>query len=34
MTKRINRIYTAEFKQEAVALVTKQGYRVLKLQRL
>jgi transposase len=26
MTKRTNRNYTAEFKQEAVALVTEQGY--------
>jgi len=26
MTKRINRSYTAEFKQEAVALITEQGY--------
>ena len=25
MTKRTNRSYTAEFKQEAVALVTEQG---------
>ena len=30
MTKRINRSYTAEFKQEAVALVTEQGYSVSK----
>lgn len=30
MTKRINRSYTAEFKQEAVALVTDQGYSVSK----
>ena len=30
MTKRINRSYTAEFKQEAVALVTEQGYNVSK----
>ncbi|WP_284244617.1 IS3 family transposase [Thalassotalea insulae] len=30
MTKRINRSYTAEFKQEAVALVTEQGYSVPK----
>jgi putative transposase len=28
MTKRINRSYTTEFKQEAVALVTEQGYSV------
>ena len=26
MTKRTNRNYTAEFKQEALTLVTKQGY--------
>ncbi|MBO3023255.1 transposase [Providencia rettgeri] len=26
MKKRTNRFYTAEFKQEAVALVTEQGY--------
>ena len=30
MTKRKNRIYTNEFKQEAVALVTEQGYSVPK----
>ncbi len=30
MTKRINRSYTAEFKQEAVALVTEHGYSVPK----
>jgi transposase len=30
MTKRTNRNYTAEFKQEAVALVTEQGYSVSK----
>ncbi|WP_193343390.1 IS3 family transposase [Pseudoalteromonas luteoviolacea] len=30
MTKRTNRSYTAEFKQEAVALVTEQGYSVSK----
>ena len=30
MTKRINRNYTAEFKQEAVALVIEQGYSVSK----
>ncbi|RJE76966.1 transposase [Pseudoalteromonas sp. MSK9-3] len=30
MTKRTNRNYTAEFKQEAVALVTEQGYSVPK----
>lgn len=30
MTKRINRSYTAEFKQEAVALVTEQGYSIPK----
>ncbi len=30
MTKRTNRNYTAEFKQEAVVLVTKQGYTVRK----
>ncbi|WP_289031847.1 transposase [uncultured Paraglaciecola sp.] len=30
MTKRINRSYTAEFKQDAVALVTEQGYSVPK----
>lgn len=30
MTKRANRSYTAEFKQEAVALVTEQGYTVSK----
>lgn len=30
MTKRTNRSYTAEFKQEAVALVTDQGYSVPK----
>ena len=30
MTKRKNRSYTAEFKQEAVALVTEQGYSVPK----
>ncbi|TMO71403.1 transposase [Pseudoalteromonas aurantia] len=30
MTKRTNRNYTAEFKQEAVALVTGQGYSVPK----
>ncbi len=30
MTKRINRTYTAEFKQAAVALVTEQGYSVPK----
>ncbi|OHU86483.1 transposase [Pseudoalteromonas amylolytica] len=30
MTKRTNRSYPAEFKQEAVALVTKQGYSVAK----
>ena len=30
MKKRTNRFYTAEFKQEAVALVTEQGYSVPK----
>ena len=30
MTKRKNRTYTDEFKQEAVALVTEQGYSVSK----
>lgn len=30
MTKRINKTYTAEFKQEALALVTEQGYSVPK----
>ena len=30
MTKRINKTYTAEFKQEALALVTDQGYSVPK----
>lgn len=30
MTKRMNRTYTDEFKQEAVALVTEQGYSVAK----
>ena len=30
MTKRTNRSYTAEFKQEAVSLVTEQGYSVSK----
>ena len=30
MTKRTNRSYTAECKQEAVALVTEQGYSVPK----
>ncbi|KTF10033.1 transposase [Pseudoalteromonas sp. H105] len=30
MTKRTNRTYTTEFKQEAVALVTEQGYSVPK----
>jgi len=30
MTKRKNRTYTAEFKQEAVALVLEQGYSVSK----
>ena len=30
MTKRKNRSYTAEFKQEAVALVTEQGYSIPK----
>lgn len=30
MKKRTNRIYTTEFKQEAVALVTEQGYSVPK----
>lgn len=30
MKKRTNRIYTAEFKQEAVALVNEQGYSVPK----
>ena len=30
MTKRTNRSYTAEFKQEAVALVAEQGYSVSK----
>lgn len=30
MTKRTNKSYTAEFKQEAVALVTEQGYTVSK----
>ncbi|GGI78459.1 hypothetical protein GCM10009332_14830 [Shewanella gelidii] len=30
MTKRKNRTYTSEFKQEAVALVTEQGYSVPK----
>ncbi|WP_156508686.1 transposase, partial [Oleiphilus sp. HI0132] len=30
MTKRKNRSYTTEFKQEAVALVTEQGYSVPK----
>tara|TARA_B100001063_G_scaffold55866_1_gene49800 strand:+ start:377 stop:571 length:195 start_codon:yes stop_codon:yes gene_type:complete len=29
MTKRKNKSYTTEFKQEAVALVTEQGYSVL-----
>ncbi|NOU50480.1 transposase [Pseudoalteromonas sp. JBTF-M23] len=28
MTKRKNKSYTTEFKQEAVALVTEQGYSV------
>ncbi len=28
MTKRKNKTYTTEFKQEAVALVTEQGYSV------
>lgn len=30
MTKRMNRTYTTEFKQEAVALVVEQGYSVAK----
>lgn len=30
MTKRKNRSYTAEFKQEAVALITEQGYSIPK----
>ncbi|WP_425323112.1 transposase [Escherichia coli] len=30
MKKRTNRFYTTEFKQEAVALVTEQGYSVQK----
>lgn len=30
MTKRTNRSFTAEFKQEAVALITEQGYTVPK----
>ena len=30
MTKRTNRSYTTEFKQEAIALVTDQGYSVSK----
>ncbi|WP_432652691.1 transposase [Providencia manganoxydans] len=30
MKKRINRFYTARFKQEVVALVTEQGYSVPK----
>jgi len=30
MTKRTNRSYTTEFKQEAVALITEQGYSVPK----
>lgn len=30
MKKRTNRIYSTEFKQEAVALVTEQGYSVPK----
>ncbi len=30
MKKRTNRFYTTEFKQEAVALVTEQGYSVPK----
>jgi len=30
MTKRTNRSYTAEFKQEAIALVTEQDYSVSK----
>ena len=30
MTKRTNRSYTAEFKQEAVALITEQGYSIPK----
>ena len=30
MTKRTNRSYTPEFRQEAVALVTEQGYSVAK----
>ena len=29
MTKRKNRVYTEEFRQEAVALVTEQGYTVI-----
>ncbi len=29
MTKRKNRVYTSEFKEEAVALVTEQGYTVI-----
>jgi transposase len=29
MTKRKNRVYTDEFKQEAVALITEQGYTVI-----
>jgi len=29
MTKRKNRVYTDEFRQEAVALVTEQGYTVI-----
>lgn len=31
MTERANRSYTVEFKQETVALVSEQGYSVLKL---
>lgn len=34
MTKRKNRRYTNEFKQEAVALVTEQGYSVPRQQPL
>ena len=30
MKKRTNRVYTLEFKQEVVALVSKQGYSVSK----
>ncbi|MFB9996998.1 IS3 family transposase [Providencia rustigianii] len=31
MKKRTNRFYTVEFKQEAVALVTEQGYSLPKV---